>query len=241
MSHHNLFGEAPSFNIQNAITGVWSFITMFTYKNNYCLISGPLPSNKSMCGLIFNRWPKTIHGSCHNDQFWPHIILGIRGLRYCRYWLIGVWSEFEAPSIDFSSLVTLVLEGFKFVTWGTFVLVTVCKPTSGSIYMFEVFISVCCAFNYGIMIRANGCVQIKWGEHFHGTHWLHGRVLTWGCWSIYSIRGCIKHFNEIANNGMLRFALPLLDLWTCQIVRPDNNLENKISSSLENSKGSCSI
>jgi hypothetical protein len=50
------------------------------------------------------------------------------------------------------------------------VLVTVCKPTSGCIYMFEVFISVCCAFNYGMMIRVNGCVQIKWGQHFHGTH-----------------------------------------------------------------------
>jgi hypothetical protein len=43
-----------------------------------------------------------------------------------------MWSKFESPSIDFSSLVALGLEGFKSVTWGTFVLMTVCNPTGGS-------------------------------------------------------------------------------------------------------------
>ncbi len=64
---HNLFHGVLSFNIQNAIIGVWSFIIIFTYKNNCCLNIRHLPLNNSTCGWVFNRWPKTIHRSCHNN------------------------------------------------------------------------------------------------------------------------------------------------------------------------------
>jgi hypothetical protein len=47
---HNLFGGTPSLNIQNAIIGVWSFIILFAYQNNCCLINWPLPSSNLMCG-----------------------------------------------------------------------------------------------------------------------------------------------------------------------------------------------
>jgi hypothetical protein len=50
---HNLFGGVLSLNIYNAIIRVWSFIVMFTYKSNCCLINGPLPSSNSMCGRVF--------------------------------------------------------------------------------------------------------------------------------------------------------------------------------------------
>jgi hypothetical protein len=57
---------------------------------------------------------------------------GIRGLGCCKYWLIGAWSEFESPSIDFSDLATLRLEGFGFATCGALVLMIVCRPTPSS-------------------------------------------------------------------------------------------------------------
>ncbi len=62
-------------------------------------------------------------------------------------------------------------------------LMTVCKPTggsnvispmsstiilgrlmSGSIYMFEVFINVCCAFDYIMMIQVNGVFELNGGN-----------------------------------------------------------------------------
>jgi hypothetical protein len=94
-----------------------------------------------------------------------------------------VWSKYESLYIDFSSLVALRLEGFRSVTWGTLVLVTICKPTggsnvispmsstiilgglmSGSIYMFEVFISVYCAFDSRMMIQVNGVFELNGGN-----------------------------------------------------------------------------
>jgi hypothetical protein len=129
---HNLFGGVLSFNIQNAIMGVWSFIIMFTYKNNCCLNTGPLPLNNSTCGQIFNRWSKIIHGSHQMTSFDPTLILGIKGLGRHRYWLIGAWTKSESPSIDFSGLVALGLKGLGSTTWGAFVLVIVRGPTHGS-------------------------------------------------------------------------------------------------------------
>jgi hypothetical protein len=35
---------------------------------------------------------------------------------------------------------------------------------SGSIYMFEVFISVCCAFDYRMMIQVNGVFELNGGN-----------------------------------------------------------------------------
>jgi hypothetical protein len=40
---HNSFGGALSLIIQTAITSVWSFIIMFTYKSSYYLIIGLFP------------------------------------------------------------------------------------------------------------------------------------------------------------------------------------------------------
>ncbi len=61
----------------------------------------------------------------------PTSTLGIGGLGCHRYWLIGAWSNFDSPSIDFSSLGALGLEGLGFATWGALVLVTICMPTPG--------------------------------------------------------------------------------------------------------------
>jgi hypothetical protein len=56
----------------------------------------------------------------------------IGGLGRNKYWLIGVWSKFESPSIDFSGLTTLRFEGLGSTTWGALMLVIVCKPTPSS-------------------------------------------------------------------------------------------------------------
>ncbi len=117
---------------------------------------------------------KTIHGSCHvATSLDPASTLGIEDLRCCRYWLIGAWFEFKSPSIDYSSLVALGFEGFGCATWGALVLMTICGPAhtrlqcnipnlssikilgglmNGSTCMFKVFISVCCASGFGMMI-----------------------------------------------------------------------------------------
>jgi hypothetical protein len=74
-----------------------------------------------------------IHGSCHVViSFDPTLTLGIEDLGHCRYWLIGAWSKFKSPSIDYSSLVALGLEGFGYATWGAHMLMTICRPTFGS-------------------------------------------------------------------------------------------------------------
>jgi hypothetical protein len=52
--------------------------------------------------------------------------------------------------------------------------------------------------------------------------------------------GASNIWTSLFNNDMFKFALPLLDPWTCQIVESDNNLENRILSSWRNLKGSCS-
>jgi hypothetical protein len=64
---HNSFGGVLSFNIQNAIIGVWSFIIMLICKSNCCLNSGLLPLYNLTCGQVFNMWPKIIHWSYHNN------------------------------------------------------------------------------------------------------------------------------------------------------------------------------
>ncbi len=82
-----------------------------------------------------------------------------------------MWSKSESPSANFFSLATLGLEGLRSTTWGALVLVLVCGPTPssnvispmssttilgglmrGSIYMFEVLFSVCCAFGFEMII-----------------------------------------------------------------------------------------
>jgi len=105
----------------------------------------------------------------------PTSILGFRGLGCCKYWLIGAWSEFKSPFVDFLGFITLGLEGLGFATWGAHVLMIICRPTpgsnvispmslaiivggltNGSICMSKVFINVCYVFGSGMMIRANG-------------------------------------------------------------------------------------
>jgi hypothetical protein len=89
----------------------------------------------------------------------------------CKYWLIGAWLEFESPSIDLFDFEALRLEGLGSTTSGALVLMIVCGPTSSSnvisplslitiskgltsgfICMFEMLFSVCCVFNFGMMI-----------------------------------------------------------------------------------------
>ncbi len=151
---HNLFSGASSFNIQNAMIGVWSFIIMFTYKSNCCLNNGLPPSSNSTCERVFNKWLKMIHWNYHSDYSWPYINF--------KYW---GWSKFESHFVDFSSLITLRLEGLGFTTWGALVLVIVHGPTpssnvisprssttilggltNGSICMFKMFISIRCVW-----------------------------------------------------------------------------------------------
>ncbi len=110
---HNSFSGAPSFNIQNAIIGVWSFIIIFTHKSNCCLNNGSFPLSILTCGRVFNRWPKMVHGNCHS--FHPTSTLGIRGFGCHRYCLIGTWSESKSPSIDFLSLIALTFRTSR--TW----------------------------------------------------------------------------------------------------------------------------
>jgi hypothetical protein len=85
--------------------------------------------------------------------------------------LIGAWSKFESPYVDFLGLVALGLEGLRSATWGALVLLTICGHTfgfnvislmssttilgtlmNGSICMFEVFINVYYAFGSIMMI-----------------------------------------------------------------------------------------
>ncbi len=56
---HNLLGGMSPFNIQYASINVWSFIVLFTYKNNCYLINQPFPSSNLMCGRVLNRLLKT--------------------------------------------------------------------------------------------------------------------------------------------------------------------------------------
>jgi hypothetical protein len=65
-------------------------------------------------------------------SFDPTGILNIGGLGHKKYWLIGVWLEFESTLVDLLGLTTLRLEGLGSTTWGAFVLVIICKPTLGS-------------------------------------------------------------------------------------------------------------
>jgi len=60
-----LVGCHPS--ISKLISSVWSFIILFTYKNNCCLIDGPCLLSNLLCGRVFNRWLKMVHGNCHID------------------------------------------------------------------------------------------------------------------------------------------------------------------------------
>jgi len=109
----------------------------------------------------------------------PTSILEFRGLGCCKYWLIGAWSEFKSPSVDFLGFITLGLEGLGFATWGALVLMIICGPTpssnvispmslattvgglmNGSICMSKVFINVCYVFGSRMMIRANGVFKL---------------------------------------------------------------------------------
>ncbi len=49
-------------------------------------------------------------------SFDPTLILGIRGLGCHKYWLIGAWTKYESPYVDFSGLVFLGLKGLGYAT-----------------------------------------------------------------------------------------------------------------------------
>jgi hypothetical protein len=112
--------------------------------------------------------------------------------------------------------------------------------TSGSTRMFEVFINVYCVSSFEMMIQINGVFELQGGTlpwnpiDYMGMCWLGtiGACITWGSASETWIKS--------SNNGMFRFASPLSNPWTYQTIESNNNLENEISSSLRNSKGSCS-
>ncbi len=74
---HNLFGLTPSINIHNVID-MQPIIIMFAYKSHHCFNSWPFLSNDPLGGWVLNRQMKTIHGSSHNGQSWPHL-----GMRTC--------------------------------------------------------------------------------------------------------------------------------------------------------------
>ncbi len=104
---------------------------------------------------------------------------GIKGLGCCRYWLIGAWSKFKSPFVDFSGLIVLGLEGFRSTTWGALVLVIVCRPTFGSNVISpmslttilgrltngsKMLFNVYCASNSKMMIRVNGVFMLIGGS-----------------------------------------------------------------------------
>jgi hypothetical protein len=110
---------------------------------------------------------------------------------------------------------------------------------NGSTCMFEVFINVCCASGSGMMIWINGVFELLGGEHFYGTHWLHGRVFTWDCWNMYNLGGCIRHLNKSCQT------MACLDLHhhcqTLELTKPLDHTTILKKSSLGNSKGLCLI
>ncbi len=105
--------------------------------------------------------------------------------------------------------------------------------------MFEMFIRVYCAFDFEMMIWANGvfaliggstsmepidCMDVFW----FGAIWA---CIAWG--------GALDTWTLLSNNSMFIFTSPMSNLWTCQTIKSNKNLENGISSSWGNSKGSC--
>jgi hypothetical protein len=110
---------------------------------------------------------------------------------------------------------------------------------NGSTCMIEVFINVCCASSSGMMIWINGVFELLGGEHFYGTHWLHGRVFTWDCWNMYNLGGCIRHLNKSCQT------MACLDLHhhcqTLELTKPLDHTTILKKSSLGNSKGLCLI
>jgi hypothetical protein len=110
---------------------------------------------------------------------------------------------------------------------------------NGSTCMIEVFINVCCASSSGMMIWINGVFELLGGEHFYGTHWLHGRVFTWDCWNMYNLGGCIIHLNKSCQT------MACLDLHhhcqTLELTKPLDHTTILKKSSLGNSKGLCLI
>ncbi len=177
----------------------------------------------------------------------------IGGFGRCRYWRISAWLESKSPFAEFSSLITLWLEKLRSATWGALVLMIICKPTfgsnvispmssttilgrltNGSIYMSKVLFSVYCAFNSKMMIWINvvfvlikGSISMEFIDckdvFSLGAI---GACTAWG--------GALDIWTLSFNNGMFKFASPLLEPWTYQTIVSYNNLENGILSSCRN-------
>jgi hypothetical protein len=78
-------------------------------------------------------------------------------------------------------------------------------------------------------------------NHIKGNPSVTKDFLTFALMDMTNMSGWMSMWHPTQNGHITLVLTTLLsNLWTCQHVESNNNLENKISSSLMNSKGSCS-
>jgi hypothetical protein len=102
---HNSFSGTLSLDIQNTIINVWSFIVLFTYKNNNYLINWSLPSRVTHCVNKFRigGWGQFMEVAIMVNLD-STSTLGFMGVGHHSYWPIGAWSKSKSCSIDSKGL-----------------------------------------------------------------------------------------------------------------------------------------
>ncbi len=94
--------------------------------------------------------------------------------------------------------------------------------------MFELFINVCCASNFEMMIQVNGVFELlKVNTSMEPNDCMNI------CWfgivgACTSKGGAWSTWIKLSSIGMFIFTLLLSDSWTCQTIELNNNLENKM-------------
>jgi hypothetical protein len=154
------------------------------------------------------------------------------------YWPIGAWSKSKSFYVNFEGLVALGLEGLWCATWGALALMIVCGHTfgfnvmsimsstiilgglmNGSTCLSKVFINVFYASSSEMMFQINGVFKLLGGNIC---------MEPINCMGMYSMKGALDTWTWSSSIGMFGFALPLLDPWTCQTMKSNNNLENEM-------------
>jgi hypothetical protein len=162
----------------------------------------------------------------------PTSSLGIGGVGCHRYCLICVWSKFESCYVNFNGFVASRLKRLLCKTWGAFVLMVVCGHTchsnvisimffttifialmGGLTCMFEVFISVCCMSNFGMMIQLMVCSSY-WGI---ALPW--SPLIAWACVDLgllehVHLGGCIRHLNIVIKYRHVQICI-IIVTWLC--------------------------